>query len=107
MPVLQLTHVSLTRKSCCHSLHAMLTLCSIGQLSERGSAGCKVLEQGVTCFMQTIQRHSLKERDIIRGREAASSLLQAREPSKWLESCPGRALRDTAISCTCSSSAAS
>ena len=48
--------------------------------------------------MQVPKGHTLEVRDIVRGREAARSLLQAREPSKRLESCPTCALHDIASS---------
>lgn len=67
-------------------------------LSKRCSAGSKDSEEGITCLMQFFQGHTLEVRDIVRGREAARSLLQAREPSKWLESCPSCGLRDPAVS---------
>ena len=66
--------------------------------SKRGSGGCRNLEQGVTCLVQIFKGHTLEVRDVVRGREAARSLLQAREPSKRLESCPTCALHDTATS---------
>ena len=48
--------------------------------------------------MQVFQGHTLEVRDIVRGRQAARGLLQAREPSKRLESCPTCALHDIAMS---------
>ena len=80
------------------SCMSWLRVCIRRQLSNRGSAGCKVLEQGVTCLMQIFQGHTLEKRDIVRGWEAARSRLQARVPSKRLKSCPKCALRDTALS---------